>query len=149
MTVRELADPSLLGDCRLGYPQTNGTERLRSTIAQHYDGATADNVLVTNGSAEANFISVWSTIESDGEMVMMVPNYMQMWGAAQGLGTTVRAFPLKEQDGRWTPDLDELEAVVNPRTKLIAVCNPNNPTGSVLSEAAMDRICALAARVGA
>jgi aspartate/methionine/tyrosine aminotransferase len=149
MTVGDLVDACSLGNVRLGYPQTNGTNALRSTIAQIYESASADNVLVTNGSAEANFVSVWSTIEPNAEMVMMVPNYMQIWGAAQGLGTTVRTFPLKEQGGRWGPDLDALDAAVNAKTKLIALCNPNNPTGSVMTEAEMDRICALADRVGA
>jgi aspartate/methionine/tyrosine aminotransferase len=149
LAVSDLLNPSSLADVRLGYPQTNGTPELRSTIAGMYDGATADNVLVTSGSAEANFVALWSTVERDAEIVMMVPNYMQIWGAANGLGTVVRTFPLRERNGRWAPDLDALEAAVNPKTRLVAICNPNNPTGAVLSESEMDRVCGVARRVGA
>jgi aspartate/methionine/tyrosine aminotransferase len=149
MSLGELVDVGSLRDLRLGYPQTNGTEALRSAIARLYKGADADNVLVTNGSAEANFVSVWSSIEPGGEIVVMVPNYMQIPGLAKGLGAVVRTFPLEERGGRWAPDLDALDRAVNAHTTLIAVCNPNNPTGAVMTGEEMDRICAIAGRVGA
>jgi aspartate/methionine/tyrosine aminotransferase len=114
-----------------------------------YPGATTENILVTNGSAEANFVIIWSTAERDADIVMMVPNYMQIWGAAQGLGTTVKAFSLCEERGRWVPDLDRLRATVTRKTRLIAICNPNNPTGSVLREEDIDTICSVASKVGA
>jgi len=56
-------------------------------------------------------------------MVVMLPNYMQIWGAAQNLGVDVRAFHLKENLG-WALDLDELNKAVTEKTKLIAICNP-------------------------
>jgi aspartate/methionine/tyrosine aminotransferase len=55
---------------------------------------------------------------------------------------------LKEERG-WAPDLGELAEAVTDQTRLIAVCNPNNPTGRILTEAEMDAIVAAAARVGA
>jgi aspartate/methionine/tyrosine aminotransferase len=78
----------------------------------------------------------------------MLPNYMQIWGVAKNMGVTVRPFHLREDRG-WAPDLDELDHVVSDRTKLIAVCNPNNPTGYILTEAEMDAIVAAADRAGA
>ena len=81
-------------------------------------------------------------------MVMMVPNYMQLWGVACGLGATVQPFQLREEK-QWAPDLNDLNQLVSNRTKLIAICNPNNPTGSILSESAMDAICRAAEAVGA
>jgi aspartate/methionine/tyrosine aminotransferase len=149
LSVGDLVDPASLGRLRLGYPQTNGTAELRSTIAQMYEGATAENVLVTNGSAEANFLTLWSTIDRAAQIVMMVPNYMQLWGAARGLGADVRTFALREREGRWAPDLDELDAAVTSSTRLIAVCNPNNPTGAVMTGSEIERVCAIASRVGA
>src|SRR5512139_2447850 len=47
---------------RLGYPQSNGTEPLRASIAALYPGATTDHVIVTSGSAEANFINCWQLL---------------------------------------------------------------------------------------
>ena len=85
---------------------------------------------------------------STSEMVMMLPNYMQIWGLGHNYGFRVRAFHLKEERG-WSPDLDELNQAVTERTKLIAVCNPNNPTGYILTQEEMDAIVAAAERVGA
>ena len=78
----------------------------------------------------------------------MTPNYAQLWGAAQNHGFTTRTFSLDESS-HWALNLTELDAAVTPRTKLIAVCNPNNPTGHILTAAEMDAIIAAAARVGA
>jgi aspartate/methionine/tyrosine aminotransferase len=152
LTVEELlGGPE--GVCELGrqkmhYSQGNGTAELRELISGLYPGATRENVLVTHGTCEANYLVVWSLIEPGDEVVVMLPNYMQIWGLARGFGARVTPFHLREE-ARWAPDLDELRNSVTSRTKLIAVCNPNNPTGSVLSVAAMDEIVAAADRAGA
>jgi len=136
----------------LNYPYVNGDPELREKIARMYDGATAEQVLVTVGAAEANNIAVRTLLTDAGvggdELVVMLPNYMQIWGIAKNHGYTVREFHLSEQAG-WAPDLAELEAAVTPQTRLIAVCNPNNPTGRTLNEPEMDGIVACAERVGA
>jgi len=152
VTVRELlGDWTLveeLLDTELNYPQANGIVELREHIAALYPGATPDNVLVTVGCAEANFITLQTLLAPGDEMVMMLPNYMQIWGLGHNYGFRVRAFHLKEERG-WSPDLDELNQAVTERTKLIAVCNPNNPTGYILTQEEMDAIVAAAERVGA
>jgi aspartate/methionine/tyrosine aminotransferase len=152
VTVRELAgDPALVEEflaTELNYPQANGTVELREQIAALYPGATPDNVLVTVGCAEANFITLQTLLAAGDEMAVMLPNYMQIPGIGHNYGFQVRAFHLKEKRG-WAPDLDELNEAVSERTKLIAVCNPNNPTGYILTEAEMDAIVAVAERVGA
>ena len=152
LSARELVeDPAaldaLLKGC-LGYGQTNGSEALRRSVSRLYPGATAENVLVTTGCAEANFLAVWSLIEPGDEAVIMQPNYMQVVGLARGFGAQVKPLWLREEL-RWAPDLEELDRLVTTKTRLIAVCNPNNPTGAVLSEEAMQRIGAAADRVGA
>jgi aspartate/methionine/tyrosine aminotransferase len=152
MSVRELVDdPAVVEELLttgLNYPQANGIIELREHIAALYPGATPDNVLVTVGCAEANLISLQTLLAPGDEMAMMLPNYMQIWGIAHNFGVRVRAFHLKEDRG-WAPDLAELNDVVSERTKLIAVCNPDNPTGYILTEAEMDAIVAAAERVGA
>lgn len=135
-------------DMQLGYAQTNGPEPLRERISLLYPKSEIDNILVTNGTAEANFISTWSLLEAGDEMVCMLPNYMQVYGIARALGAEVKPLYLHE-DLNWAPDLERLAQIVSPRTKMIAICNPNNPTGAVLSEGAMERIVHLAKRVGA
>jgi aspartate/methionine/tyrosine aminotransferase len=138
-----------LGDVLLGYPQSNGPLELRERVTGLYPGSNPDNVLVTTGTAEANYISMWNLIEPGDEVVVMLPNYMQIWGLARTLGAKVVPAWLREADGRWAPDLDALAESVSVRTRLIAVCNPNNPTGGILTEGEMDHICEVAAKVGA
>jgi len=132
----------------LNYPHVNGMPGLRHNIANLYSGAEMDNVLVTVGAAEANYITTRTLLAPGDEIVFMLPNYMQIWGIARNHGMKIKTFNLREDHG-WAPDLDELESAVSPDTKLIAVCNPNNPTGSILTESEMDAIVAIADKVGA
>lgn len=150
-TLNELLGESgvaTLAELRLGYGQTNGSIPLRESIAGLYPGAGSDNVLVTNGSAEANFIATWSTLGEGDEIVYMVPNYLQIRGVSRAMGVTVHALTLRAELG-WQPDLDELDALVSSRTKVIALCNPNNPTGMTLSADAMTALVSAAQRCGA
>jgi aspartate/methionine/tyrosine aminotransferase len=78
----------------------------------------------------------------------MLPNYMQVWGIAKNRGVRVRECHLSEERA-WAPDLAELESAATPQTKLIAVCNPNNPTGRIMTAAEMDAVVAVAERTGA
>ncbi len=133
---------------RLGYGQTNGSIELREAISRLYRCFDRENVLVTNGSVEANFIAMWRLLEPGDELVLMLPNYMQIWGAARAFGAEVKPFHLREDLG-WRPDVEELGRQVTPKTKVIAVCNPNNPTGSVLGSEDMEEIVSLAAASGA
>jgi aspartate/methionine/tyrosine aminotransferase len=150
-TLNELldeADVAALANLRLGYGQTNGSIALRESIAALYPGAGSDNVLVTNGSAEANFVATWSSLDRGDEIVYMVPNYLQIRGISRALGVTVRPLTLRPELG-WQPDLDELASLVSPRTKVIAACNPNNPTGMTLSGEAMTAMVSAAEESGA
>lgn len=133
----------------LGYSQTNGTEELRKTIAATYSKASADNLLVTNGSSEAIFVTLWSFLKRGAEIVVMLPNYMQVWGLAKTLQAKVKPFWLREEASQWAVNLRSLGKIVKKRTKLIAICNPNNPTGAVFDEEAVEGICEVAKQAGA
>ena len=66
----------------LGYGQTNGTESLRKTIAGLYPNIGSENILVTNGSAEANFVACHTLLKAGDEVVMMVPiicKFGELW----------------------------------------------------------------------
>ena len=152
LTLGELLDDegerARILDVALGYPQTNGTVPLRSAIAALYPGATPDNIHVTNGGSEANFCSTWSLLDPGDDVVMMAPNYMQTWGLARAFAGSVREWPLREMGGCWRPDVDDLHSLLTPRTKLLLVCNPNNPTGACFDAPTLDAICREAARHG-
>ena len=135
----------------LRYTQSNGTPELRALIASQYEGATIDHVQVTNGGAEANYITTWKLIEPEDEVVFMMPAYMQTWGLARAFGARVKPWPLLRPGaaGPWRVDLDALEELVTRQTKLIVICNPNNPTGARFEAADLDRMAAIADRHGA
>ena len=155
LTPRELIeDPQgleALLDQPLVYTQSNGTLELRRSIATMYPGATVEHIEVTNGGSEANFITTFNLIEKGDEVVMLVPNYMQTWGLSRAFGATIREWRLVEdrEAGRWRIDLDALESLVTSRTKMIVICNPNNPTGARLRATELDHIARVADRHGA
>src|SRR5687767_13217471 len=143
LTLRELVemgfDLETFMDVPLGYSQSNGTTELRERIALHYPGATVDHIEVTNGTSEANYLVALSQLRPGDVVAMEVPNYMQMPGVARSLGAEVTDFRLR-QDTNWEPDWDEFDRAVTPKTRLLYLSNPNNPTGAVLSDEAMQRI---------
>jgi len=132
----------------LGYSQSNGTIPLRESLAAQYFGATPDHIEVTNGTSEANFLLALTLLREGDEVAFEVPNYMQFGGLPNSYGARVRTFRLRlEQD--WEPDWDEFDHAVTGKTKAVYLTNPNNPTGSVLSEEAMHRIVKRCDEVGA
>src|SRR5262249_28453545 len=145
----ELLDSAALQDAamqtELGYPQTNGSVELREAIAALYPGASGAHVQVTNGGSEANCILLMHLVEPGDEIVVLMPNYMQIPGLARALGATVREWWLHETGegelAQWRPDPDELTRLVTPRTRAIVICNPNNPTGARLEAAVLDIVC--------
>jgi aspartate/methionine/tyrosine aminotransferase len=137
-----------LMDTDLNYAHANGIPELRKNIAALYSGATEDNILVTVGAIEANYLTIRTLLSPEDEIVIMLPNYMQIWGVAKNHELNIKTFNLKEENG-WAPDLSELNEAITPQTKLIAVCNPNNPTGYILTDDEMRAIVSAADSVGA
>jgi hypothetical protein len=153
LSIRELlalagapSDPLL--DVRLGYSQSNGTDTLRQRVAALYPSASSEQVLVTTGSAEANYVAALRLIEPGDKVAMMLPNYLQLWGHVQNLGAVVRGFRLHEDRG-WAPEANEIRSAIAPGTKLVVVTNPHNPTGHILADAMRRAIVERAAEVGA
>jgi aspartate/methionine/tyrosine aminotransferase len=95
---------------------------------------------------------------------MMVPNFMQAWGLGRAFGAEMKAWPLiapaeggdagqrraeaVRGEGGWRIDIDALERATSTRTKLIVICNPNNPTGARFEAGDLDRIAEIADRHG-
>jgi aspartate/methionine/tyrosine aminotransferase len=152
VSLRELGDMGLdleaILDTPLGYSQSNGTVALREALAGVYPGAMPEHIEVTNGTSEANYLLALALLRDGDEVAFQVPNYMQLWGVPKSLGAKVNCFRL-QIDRDWAPDWDEFERAVNPKTRLVYISNPNNPSGSVLSQDDMRRIVARCEEVGA
>ena len=152
VSLRELIemgfDLEAVMDMPLGYSQSNGTIELRDILAESYPGASIDNIEVTNGTSEANYLISLVMLKEGDEMALEVPNYMQLWGVPRSLGAKINTFSL-DFNRNWEPDWAAFEEAVNERTRLVYISNPNNPTGAVLSEDAMERIVSRCEKVGA
>lgn len=123
----------------LYYPEVNGTGLLRQRIAGLYEGATPENVLVTVGASQANSLICSTILKPGDEVIVISPGYRQIWGLAKNIGCKVKEAVLRPES-QWKLDLDHLEALCSPSTKLISVVNPNNPTGTIFSPEEMRRI---------
>jgi aspartate/methionine/tyrosine aminotransferase len=153
MTIRDLLGPAadaeaFLGTA-LGYPLSEGGQASHESIADWYVGAKADNVTIVNGGSEANLLTLWSLLRPRDRLAFMVPNYCQGLGLGRAFGAGVDTFRLVPDGERWALDLDSLLDAVGKHTRAIMVCNPNNPTGAVLTEAEMEAVIEVASRVGA
>jgi aspartate/methionine/tyrosine aminotransferase len=153
LTIRELLGPEADAETflqqALGYPLSEGSYEARANIAQWYPDCGPDNVTLVNGGSEANLLSVWSLLSPDDRLAFMIPNYCQGLGLGSFFGSGVDTFKLRLRDGRWGLDLEGLERAVGRRTKAIMLCNPNNPTGAVLTEGEMEAVIEVAAGAGA
>jgi aspartate/methionine/tyrosine aminotransferase len=158
MTIRELLDlepPAArdqtlarLLDLRLGYSEARGTQELRELLAATYQSTTPDEILVTTGAIEANFLLFNALLEPGDHVVAVNPAYQQLNSVPRAIGCDVALWRLRPDNG-FRYDLAELERLVTPRTRLIVVNTPHNPTGSMLSADDLRRIYDLAASLGA
>ncbi|MDQ4044998.1 MAG: aminotransferase class I/II-fold pyridoxal phosphate-dependent enzyme [Chloroflexota bacterium] len=141
-TVRELmAAPQL-------YSEARGTEALRSIIAGTFETASADDVLVTTGAIEANFLVYNALLEAGDHAVVTTPCYQQLISIPKAIGAEISEWPVTPESG-FTFDLEALDDLVTDRTKLIVINSPHNPTGAVLAQEDLERIAGIADRVGA
>lgn len=132
----------------IDYPQVNGKQSLRETIAGFYPGASPDGVMVTVGATEANTLVANTVLGAGENVVCFRPTYEQISGNAVNRGNEVRWVNLLEANG-WGIDAEALDRAVDDKTRIIHVVNPNNPTGRVLSDIDRAHIIAAANRVGA
>ena len=145
----ELSDAELaLDQTLLSYGQSNGSDELRSLIADTYAGATDASILVTVGGAEANFTCFWHLFEGVSKAAVVLPTYGQVPGLIESFGSRLAPVNLIESED-WQPDLAALQTALEDGATFVLVTNPNNPTGAALSRESMDAIAEMTERHGA
>ena len=101
---------------------------------------TPDDVLITAGTAEANYLIFRQLLNSGDEIITDTPGWPQAGVMARAIGAKLVEVPRVEADG-WALDPDAIAAAITPRTKLVFLTNPNNPTGRLIPKA---DLCAIA-----
>ena len=127
----------------LDYGEIPGSLRLRTAIAGLYKNVSPDQISIAHGTIGANAQLLLSLVRPGDHVISVTPSYQQLYSLPESLGAEVTLLKLREETG-WSLDTKELEAAINDRTRLICLNNPNNPTGSVLTEEQMEEIANIA-----
>jgi aspartate/methionine/tyrosine aminotransferase len=133
---------------RLTYGAIEGSTRLREAIASMYTRQAPDNLIVTHGAIGGNALVYQTLVEPGDTVISVLPTYQQHYSIPESYGADVRILKLREENG-FLPDLAELRSLVNDKTRLIAINNPNNPTGSLMDEKFLADIAGIARSCGA
>lgn len=155
LTVEELLDitgkrEEILDEImniKLDYGDITGSPRLRNAISELYENVSPDCITVAHGVIGANSLALMSIVEPGDHIVSLVPAYQQHYSLPESIGAELTLIRLDEENG-WMPDIDEIRAAVTDRTKVICLNNPDNPTGSVLTEEMMKQIAEIAEEHG-
>ena len=130
------------------YCSTRGIPALREAIADYLKrtrrlDVAAEQVLVAPGCKMALALAMMALIEPDDEVLYPDPSFPIYPSLTRGLGATAVSFGLEEKN-QFQPDLDEIAAKITPRTSVLIFNSPNNPTGTVFSRVALEKLAALA-----
>ena len=133
---------------RLGYTESSGHPLLRREIASLYETLSPDEVLVFAGAEEAIFVTANVVLSPGDHVVVVWPAYQSLHEVARALGADVALHELHESEG-WAIDVERLRGQLTPRTRLIVVNLPHNPTGMLADAATFRAVVDLAAEAGA
>ena len=153
LSESSIADQSLssLGlavpDLTLLYNEHRGSDELRSLIAAESPGLKPDDVLITTGAAGALFIISTALLSAEDHLVVVRPNYATNLETPRAIGCETTYVDLRFDQG-FKLDLDRLAAAITPRTKLVSITCPHNPTGVAASEAELRALAELTKRHG-
>ncbi len=148
LALADTETDALWRDLRLSYTEAPGHPLLRREIATLYDTATPDDILVVSGAEEGIFALVNVLLEPGDQAIVTWPGYQSLYEVARACGADVTLHELR-QDAGWAIDVDALRRQVTPRTKLIVINAPHNPTGMLPDRATFDAVVDIAAEAGA
>lgn len=149
MSVKELLELAEVDNIdgvlsrKLNYGDIHGSLRLKTGISKLYKNQGIENITTTHGAIGANQLVFLSLIEPDDEVISILPAYQQHYSIPRSLGANVKYLFLRPENN-WLPDISELKKLVTPKTKLISLINPNNPTGAVIQDDLMNDIISVA-----
>jgi len=133
---------------KMTYGHIEGSDRLRDAIAALYEKQKRENILVTHGTIGANSLVHQALVSHGDKVISVIPTYQQHYSIPDSIGADIQLLHLRPENG-FLPDLDELRGMATPGTRLIAINNPNNPTGSLMDRAMLEDIAGIAHDAGA
>lgn len=133
---------------KFNYGWIEGSPSFKNEVAKLYENMPADNILATNGATGANHLALYSLIEPGDHVIAEYPSYQQLYDIPKSLGAEVDYWHIYEENN-WYPKLEELRAMIRPNTKMIALNNANNPTGTILDRDFLNEVVKIAREVGA
>ena len=151
ITLGELFDMagqhnSILSDLsaiKMTYGAIEGSDRLRDAICCLYENQQRDNILTTHGTIGANSLVHQTLVGRGDHVISVIPTYQQHYSIPESIGADIELLHLRPENA-FLPDLDELRSMLRPDTRLVAINNPNNPTGSLMDRAFLEEIAEIA-----
>ncbi len=127
----------------LGYTEAQGHPELRDRIAAMHAGIDADHVTEVVPE-EGIFLTLNALLEADDHVVAIAPSFQSLWEIARAKGCRLSFWRQQQTESGWRFDIDELEALLRPDTKMLIINFPHNPSGCLPSRADFARIVELA-----
>ena len=128
----------------LEYSHSAGNESYRKKLAKYYAGnninVSSDEILVTTGGSEAILFGFLACLNPGDEVIVPEPFYANYNGFAVEAGVTIVPINSSIETGFALPPINDFEKSITAKTKAIIVCNPNNPTGYLYSDAEMEQL---------
>ncbi len=129
---------------RLGYTEVPGSSELRGAVAALYEHVEPEDVLTLAAAEEGIFIAYHALLAARDHVVVESPCYGSAIELAHSTGADVSLWQRRYEDG-WSYDLNELERLLRPETKLVYINSPHNPTGTQMPRAALEQLVELLA----
>ena len=125
-----------IGDGHNSYGPSAGIPAAREAVATEYTAngfpVSPDRVFITAGTSEGIDLTLSAVVDAGGEVLVPMPTYPLYTAVLAKLDAQARYYRL-DPDRNWMPDLDHLKSLVTPRTRVLVIIDPNNPTGAVYS----------------
>lgn len=116
-------------DLRLGYTESQGSPALREEIAGWYESLSPDEIVVTSGAEEAIFIAMQVLLTAGDHVIVETPSYQSLHEIPRSIGCRISPWMLSERSGKWELDIQALQDLIKPDTKVLVLNSPHNPTG--------------------
>lgn len=128
----------------LEYSPSDGIKSLKSKLADYYHRFNIEvdeqDIIITTGGSEAVNFAFMSCLDPGDEIIVPEPAYANYTAFAIAAGANIKAVVSSIEEGFALPSIEKFEELITPRTKGIMICNPNNPTGYLYTQAEMNKI---------